>query len=101
MDFDPIFVLGFCEFPYFIGAKPISPGPSPAALVLSNIHPAQMALDTDICTLVWEFISPATKLVIPRQRHRDLRPAEAERKVGIQKRLCDHWIPALAKMTGW
>jgi hypothetical protein len=69
---------------YFSRAKP-------CGSVLSNIHPAQMALDTDICTLVWEFISPATKLVIP---------AEAERRAGIQKRLCDHWIPALAKMTG-
>jgi len=31
---------------YFSGAKP------PVALVLSNIHPAQVALDIDVCALV-------------------------------------------------
>ena len=45
-------------------------------------------------------INPATKLVIPRKRHRDLRPAVAERRAGIQKRPCDYWIPAFARMTG-
>jgi hypothetical protein len=33
---------------YFSGAKP------PVALVLSNIHPTQVALDIDVCALVWE-----------------------------------------------
>ncbi len=37
-------------------------------------------------------INPATKLVIP---------AAAERRAGIQKRPCDYWIPAFARMTGW
>jgi hypothetical protein len=37
-------------------------------------------------------ISLATKLVIP---------AAAERRAGIQKRHCDYWIPAFARMTGW
>ena len=35
---------------------------------------------------------PVTKLVIP---------AAAERRAGIQKRPCDNWIPAFARMTGW
>ena len=37
-------------------------------------------------------INPATKLVIP---------AVAERRVGIQKRLCSYWILAFARMAGW
>jgi hypothetical protein len=35
------------------------------------------------------FINPATKLVLPRQKHRDHRPVAAERKAGIQKRSYD------------
>jgi len=42
----------------------------------------------EICPLN---INPATKLVIP---------AAAERRAGIQKRPCDYWIPAFARMTG-
>jgi len=36
-----------------------------------------------------DFINPATKLVVPRQRHRE-----------IQKKPCYDWIPAFAGMTG-
>ena len=42
----------------------------------------------DICLLD---INPATKLVIP---------AAAERRAGIQKRPCDHWIPTFSGVTG-
>ena len=46
-------------------------------------------------------IDPATKLVIPRQtRHRNLRPAAAKRRAGIQTRSWNYWIPAFAGMTG-
>jgi len=39
-----------------------------------------------------DIINSATKLVIP---------AAAERRAGIQKRPCDYWIPAFARMTRW
>ena len=40
---------------------------------------------------IYDLINPVTKLVIP---------AVAERRAGTQKRHCDYWIPAFARMTG-
>jgi hypothetical protein len=45
-----------------------------------------------LCCTCYRIINPATKSVIP---------AAAERIAGIQKRLCDYWIPAFARMTRW